>query len=253
MKRRNFVDDLVGFTDRLLVALWPAPAAIPQGNVISANRSLIPLRGYIEFILRRSRTTCSTLLAALYYLTLLPPSVLRQNFATDQLGDTERDRPLQCQRRMFLAALILAWKYTQERSYSSRTWAQISGLSSKEINANEVVFLSTVDWRLHIPDTFFRRWTAEVLYYAKLRDRALPDSLLSCVKEGRDWPFRLLLLESRCGHLDSRECSARKLPVSCLIQSSDLPCYITPHPGQHICHPRSQPSPSSQSSPPSSA
>ncbi|PVH72095.1 hypothetical protein DL98DRAFT_378509, partial [Cadophora sp. DSE1049] len=55
-----------------------------------------------------------------------------------------------CQRRMFLAALILGWKYTQERSYSSRKWAQISGLSSKEINTNEVVFLSTIDWRLYI-------------------------------------------------------------------------------------------------------
>ncbi|KAH8595088.1 hypothetical protein B0O99DRAFT_494595, partial [Bisporella sp. PMI_857] len=70
--------------------------------------------------------------------------------------------PLQCKRRMFLAALILAWKYTQERSYSSRAWAKISGLCSKEINTNEAVFLSTVGWRLYIPHTIFERWVTEV-------------------------------------------------------------------------------------------
>ncbi|KAH9205175.1 hypothetical protein DL95DRAFT_95459 [Leptodontidium sp. 2 PMI_412] len=252
MKDRKFVEEIVGFADRLLVALWPAPTSISHPDTASAHRVLIPLRAYIEFILRRSRTTRSTLLAALYYLTLLPPLVPKQKLATDRLEDTERVRPLQCQRRMFLAALILAWKYTQERSYSSRAWVQISGLSSKEINANEAVFLSSIDWRLYVPDTFFHRWTAEVLFYAKLPARALPDSLLNCVKEGRDWPFRLLLLESSCGHLDNWERSVTKLPVS-YFESSDKPSYIPPHPWQHIYPPHSLSSPSFQSSPPNSA
>ena len=71
---------------------------------------------------------------------------------------------------MFLAALILAWKYTQDRNYSLGVWTKISGLGPKEINTNEAVFLSTIDWRLYIPHAVFERWATEVPFYAKLSD-----------------------------------------------------------------------------------
>ncbi|KAH8589909.1 hypothetical protein B0O99DRAFT_496604, partial [Bisporella sp. PMI_857] len=74
----------------------------------------------------------------------------------------KRVRPLQCQRRMFLAALILAFKYSQDRNYSLSTWAVISGLCSEEIKLNEAVFLTMVDWHLYIPHAVFERWASEV-------------------------------------------------------------------------------------------
>ncbi|KIK27005.1 hypothetical protein PISMIDRAFT_675324, partial [Pisolithus microcarpus 441] len=41
--------------------------------------------------------------------------------------------PLLCPRRTFLASLILASKFTQDRCYSNRAWAKLSGLSPREI------------------------------------------------------------------------------------------------------------------------
>jgi len=64
---------------------------------------------------------------------------------------------------MFLAALILASKYLQDRNYSARAWSKISGLNINEINANEMAFLSAVNWRLHISDCIFDKWTKIVL------------------------------------------------------------------------------------------
>jgi len=67
--------------------------------------------------------------------------------------------PLLCGRRMFLSSLILASKYLQDRNYSNKAWSKISGLSLKEINENELVFLKLIDWELHLKFDDFKRWT----------------------------------------------------------------------------------------------
>jgi len=66
---------------------------------------------------------------------------------------------------MFLSALILASKYLQDRNYSARAWSKISGLNTLEINQNEMAFLLAVNWRIHITDAVFQRWTDIVLKY----------------------------------------------------------------------------------------
>ncbi|TEB17658.1 hypothetical protein FA13DRAFT_702152 [Coprinellus micaceus] len=45
--------------------------------------------------------------------------------------------PLLCPRRAFLAALILASKFTQDKCYSNRAWAKLSGLPPREIGRCE--------------------------------------------------------------------------------------------------------------------
>lgn len=87
----------------------------------------------------------------------------------DPAQDQSRAKPvcraMQCGRRMFLAALILASKYLQDRNYSARAWSKISGLNTAEINQNELMFLQAVDWKLHITEATFQRWTDIVLKY----------------------------------------------------------------------------------------
>jgi hypothetical protein len=83
----------------------------------------------------------------------------------EHLDDTHSVKALQCGRRMFLSALILASKYLQDRNYSARAWNKISGLNTSEINQNEMAFLLAIDWKLHITDILFQRWTDIVLKY----------------------------------------------------------------------------------------
>ncbi|KAL6414066.1 cyclin [Ilyonectria robusta] len=83
----------------------------------------------------------------------------------EQPDDRHECRALKCGRRMFLATLILASKYLQDRNYSARAWSKISGLTTQEINQNELAFLLAVDWKLHITDNVFQRWTEIVLKY----------------------------------------------------------------------------------------
>lgn len=125
----------------------------------------MPLRTYIEETLRRSRTSYSTLQVALYYLILIKPWVPKRDFTMEQPGDCSANRALMCGRRMFLAALILASKYLQDRNYSAKAWSKMSGLPVKEINANERTFLAKIGWKLHVAKPLFDRWTDVVIKY----------------------------------------------------------------------------------------
>ncbi|EFW99171.1 g1 s-specific cyclin [Grosmannia clavigera kw1407] len=149
----------------IVQAIWPLSSVIGRGESASSGSGsssngsyLLPLRTFIQETLRRSRASYSTLQVALYYLLLIKPRLPGHNFTMEQPSDSYACRALQCGRRMFLAALILASKYLQDRNYSARAWSKISGLATAEINQNETAFLHAVDWRLHITNDVYNRW-----------------------------------------------------------------------------------------------
>ena len=148
----------------MVEVIWPL-SIVPCSSERSSGRGVLPLRTYIEETLRRSRTSYSTLQVALYYLVLIKPYIPKSDFTMEQTMDCPANRALMCGRRMFLAALILASKYLQDRNYSAKAWSKMSGLKVDEINTNERTFLSKVCWKLHIPDSIFKRWTDVVLRY----------------------------------------------------------------------------------------
>ncbi|KAF4448208.1 hypothetical protein F53441_8369 [Fusarium austroafricanum] len=162
-RKVNFVDSLVDSSTQIVEAIWPLSSVACRNEL--GSRAILPLRTFIQETLRRSRTSYSTLQVALYYLILIKPHVPKHNFTMEQPEDRHADRALQCGRRMFLAALILASKYLQDRNYSARAWSKISGLHTQEINQNEIAFLHAVNWKMHIVDEVFQRWTDIVLKY----------------------------------------------------------------------------------------
>ncbi|CAO3569360.1 unnamed protein product [Mortierella alpina] len=83
-----------------------------------------------------------------------------------------KSEPVGCGRRMFLAALILASKFQQDRTYSNKAWSKISGLPVSEINLNEITFLALIDYRLFVSQPVFQKWVLILTEKGKLRDRA---------------------------------------------------------------------------------
>ena len=132
----------------------------------SRQPSKMDLRYFIQEVLRRSKTSYSTLQVALYYLILIRSCLPTLDFTMEQPEDSPRSFSLQCGRRMFIAALILASKYLQDRNFSANAWSKISGLSTWDLNVNEMAFLSTISWKLHIPGHVFDRWVDIVLKYS---------------------------------------------------------------------------------------
>lgn len=206
-----------------------SPSSCSAATLPHGGGQVLPLDWFVKEVLRRSRTSCSTLQLALYYLHKarrdvrdlvakaqhvrlevarleaellaveteemvhegvasypsppLSPSVigpqdlpesrydgcyaqsrsrqqrrlaLQQRLAQLQSLHTS---PILCGRRTFLSALISASKFLQDRNYSNRAWARISGLPVGEINANERAFLSLVGWELWLQPGDFRKCT----------------------------------------------------------------------------------------------
>jgi len=147
---------------QMVEVIWPLSVPSCRGDSV---HGVLPLRTFIQETLRRSRTSFSTLQVALYYLIVIKAHVPKFDFTMEQPVDAHWSRALQCGRRMFLAALILASKYLQDRNYSARAWSKISGLTVSEINTNEMAFLQAVNWKLHVPEPLFERWQDILIKY----------------------------------------------------------------------------------------
>lgn len=218
-RKVNFVDNLVGrsqyharsdvpmlkptYADsstQIVEAIWPLSSVVCRSEL--GSKAVLPLRTFIQETLRRSRTSYSTLQVALYYLVLIKPHVPKHNFTTEQPDESASDRALQCGRRMFLSALILASKYLQDRNYSARAWSKISGLNTQEINQNEMAFLLAVNWKLHIADEVFQRWTDIVLKYTPPPTPPSPGGAIQIATQVADWKQLVLRLNTELTNLD---------------------------------------------------
>ncbi|KIW09323.1 uncharacterized protein PV09_00232 [Verruconis gallopava] len=176
-RKGQFVECLVDSATQMVEVIWPL--SVPHCPSESGRSGVLPLRTFIQETLRRSRTSFSTLQVALYYLILIKSHVPKYDFTMEQRDDSLSSRALQCGRRMFLAALILASKYLQDRNYSARAWSRISGLKTEEINTNEMAFLKAVNWKLHVPEGLFERWQDILIKYTSHQPPTPGSSLLS--------------------------------------------------------------------------
>ncbi|KAI3396330.1 hypothetical protein diail_12296 [Diaporthe ilicicola] len=192
-RKHNFVDNLVDSSTQIVEAIWPTSSVVCREE--ASSPSVLPLRTFIQETLRRSRTSYSTLQVALYYLVLIKDHLPDRDFTMEQTDDCHASRALQCGRRMFLAALILASKYLQDRNYSARAWSKISGLATNEINQNEMAFLLAVNWNLHVTEEVYNRWTDCVMKFTPSQPPS-PGSGVALVEfEQQCEDFRRIILQ----------------------------------------------------------
>ena len=174
----------------MIETIWPLSAqSCPRDTGDTKKDNLIGLRIFVQEVLKRSKTSYSTLQVALYYLILIKSCIPKHDFTMEQHEDSQAARAMQCGRRMFLASLILASKYLQDRNFSARAWSKISGLRTREINNNEIAFLLSVRWKLHIPEALFHRWTDIVLKYSPSASPQSPTSPRSCPVSSGIWKY----------------------------------------------------------------
>ncbi len=141
-------------TTQMIETIWDRDITVD-----GKNQNLIKLSTFVQTILTLSQASYSTLQVALYYLVLIQTCTPKDYSTVEQLC-------LKSGRRMFLAALIIASKYLHDRSFSSRAWSEISGLKICEINASERAFIAAANWKFHIPEPVFRRWTDIILEHS---------------------------------------------------------------------------------------
>ncbi|KAJ3132225.1 hypothetical protein HK100_005517 [Physocladia obscura] len=161
--RSGFVDRLVDTSASIIESIWPSKSTTNQ-----TSSKVLPLKFFIQEILRRSKTSFSTLQLALLYIIRARnqlvsvsdlPILTENSLIPRQTANVPQSGSTVCPRRMFLSALILASKFLQDRNYSNKAWAKISGLPVLEINANEFEFLALIDYELFVGHEAFSNWT----------------------------------------------------------------------------------------------
>lgn len=230
-RKVNFVDSLVDAAALMVEAVWPLSSVVCRNEL--SNKVVLPLRTFIQETLKRSRTSYSTLQVTMYYLVLIKGHVPKHDFTMEQPNDLHASRALQCGRRIFLAALILASKYLQDRNYSARAWSKISGLNTQEINQNEMAFLLAVNWNLHITDTIWQRWTKILLNYRPPPTPPSPGSPCPYyLQQCTEWKKAMLKLDPELVNTDALRPFARTPTLTIEVSSplgfdsSELP--LTP-------------------------
>lgn len=139
---------------------------------VSCSISSLPLHIFIRETLRRSRTSCSTLQAALLYCLRSAPAVRRtrlhiahlrlQVYRTDPAAVEQIHDSLCCPRRNFLAAVMVASKFLQDKNFSNRAWSKLTGLPIKELGNVERSFLGAIGWDLNIKPNEWDSWTRKL-------------------------------------------------------------------------------------------
>lgn len=208
--KSHFVEALVDSAAILVQTIWPA-SIDPSSTTIAAAD---PLKRFIQETLRRSRTSYSTLQLALYYLIKLQPFILAQRASNYQHPNNANTDPtaattikLRCGRRGFLASLMIASKYVQDRNYSTAAWSKISGLSLSELSTNELAFLAALDWNAHVKYHTYER---------------LSGVLFECACDNRSLATKLQVWGDRFRNLDS-EITVNSWPAPAALKSSPVP------------------------------
>ncbi|ORX66689.1 hypothetical protein K493DRAFT_6491 [Basidiobolus meristosporus CBS 931.73] len=161
-KKIELVRDLIDITADILGNIWGKPEV--EGKVL-------PLNVFVQETIKRSQSSYCTLLTALLYIFRIKSQILRIRKSTLKIDlavrkpnmdgeedNSSMDRVL-CARRMFLAALILASKFLQDRNYTNGAWAKTLGLNVADINVNESAFLRLIDYRLFVSLPMFSSWS----------------------------------------------------------------------------------------------
>ncbi|KAI9268386.1 cyclin-domain-containing protein [Helicostylum pulchrum] len=169
--RLAYVEALVDINAVVIETIWCNHSVIKESRV----SPVVPLRTFIQEVLKRSRTTYSTLQTALFYL------FRSRNTMMNHLQ--QNNAYISCGRRMFLASLIVASKFVQDKTYRNSAWAKIAGLPVQEINTAERYFLNILNYRLYIEQSTFDRWHKLLHIRTQARIHNIPTSIhdLTCL------------------------------------------------------------------------
>ncbi|KAI8978009.1 cyclin-domain-containing protein, partial [Pilobolus umbonatus] len=172
--RLAYVDALVDANALVIESIWKT---VQNNNMITRSASVVPLRTFIQEVLKRSKTTYSTLQTALFYLFRSRPEIVSHLQRIQSCNHGWEDAYISCGRRMFLASLVVASKFVQDKTYRNSAWAKIAGLPVAEINVAERIFLNIIDYRLYISQPTFEQWHHLLHRHVEAKTRNLPTNL----------------------------------------------------------------------------
>jgi len=152
----SFLDERISLNDE---------AVLPPGCVFVSN---ISVRGFFDRIAKYSCASPCNYVVGLIYLQRL-----KQRAGKSGGDDCKPFLTTETYKRLVLTAIMLASKFLDDYYNSNKHWAQIGGISTKELNALEADMLQNLGWDLAIQREEYD-WFAQELF-----ERAEEEALLT--------------------------------------------------------------------------
>ena len=108
------------------------------------------LKSFVRSILFQSKISYSIVATGLLYLLWGKQTMKKQKYQklAKSIGIFE----------IFVASLMLASKYLNDRNASNSAWSRISGIPLDTLNKMEMKLLSFIEYKLHVEVDLFDRW-----------------------------------------------------------------------------------------------
>jgi hypothetical protein len=134
-----------------------------------------PFRNFVQTIINTTAVSEAVLILSLWYVN----KIRRKNKFAQAAAGSEY--------RLCATGMMLANKYLDDNTYTSRTWSSLTSLPLHEMNLMEVEFLGALEHRVGITDVDYLKWTAYLNTLAMSineRNSILPISIVP-----QDFPF----------------------------------------------------------------
>ncbi|KAK9766620.1 PHO85 cyclin-5 [Basidiobolus ranarum] len=160
--RQKISHGLIDAAYSIIESIWPS-------HSICKTIALTPLKPFLVQTLRESKVSIITLQIALMYLLRIK---IAGNYANSCPGGPPNFA--KCGRRMFIAALIVAGKFIQDKHVKNCVWAKFTRTPLLEINMVELAFLRLIDYNLFVPAAAFVRWSTLLSNYICTKESCPP-------------------------------------------------------------------------------
>ncbi|ORX60699.1 hypothetical protein DM01DRAFT_242316, partial [Hesseltinella vesiculosa] len=119
------------------------------GRVTRPVKRASAFKHFCQKLFKDTQISCGCIILALYYLQQLriAYSVLPGTVGSDI--------------RIFTVALILANKYLDDNTFTNKTWSEVSGIPTQELNRMEMEYLSALDFQIHVQCLRFCTWVTQ--------------------------------------------------------------------------------------------
>jgi hypothetical protein len=121
-------------------------------SVMPRTKVSPPFRKFVSQLLSSTRLPSSTILLGLNYLAK------RMSMLNTPTQYKSTDGQVW---RMLTIALLLGSKFLDDNTFQNRSWSEVSGIHTSELNTLETEWLVAIDFRLHVDfqtDTDFHLW-----------------------------------------------------------------------------------------------
>ncbi|KAI8069668.1 cyclin-domain-containing protein [Gongronella butleri] len=119
------------------------------GHPIRPVRRATTFKQFCQKLFKDTQISSGCILLALYYLQQL-------RIAYAILPGT-----IGSEIRIFTTALILANKYLDDNTFTNKTWSEVSGIPTHELNIMEMEYLSALDYQIHVHCIRFCSWVTQ--------------------------------------------------------------------------------------------